>query len=88
MTVCTKDKSGSLGSVVDGKIMLSPAATIAEREMSSIASHYSNVSIDVSVIMPNHVHAIVVIDGPHQYSPDSKSVGFQPGVSLATIVRG
>ncbi len=88
ITLCTKDKECSLGSMAGGKIVLSPAGTIAEREISSIAKHHSNVWIDISVVMPNHVHAIIVIDGIHQYSPDSRSVDHQPGASLATIVGG
>ena len=74
--------------MVDGKIVLSPAGMIAAREIPSIAKHHSNIWIDTSVVMRNHVHAIFVIDGLHQYSPDSKSVGRQPGASLAIIVGG
>jgi len=88
ITLCTKDKKCSLASIAGGKIVLSPAGTIAEREISSIAKHHSNVWIDISVVMPNHVHVIIVVDGLHQYSPDSKSAGNQPGASLATIVGG
>jgi REP element-mobilizing transposase RayT len=88
ITLCTKDKKCSLGSMVGGKIVLSPAGTIAEREIPFIAKHHSNSWIDTSVVMPNHVHAIFVIDGLHQYSPDSKFVGHHPGASLATIVGG
>ena len=88
ITLCTKDKKCSLGSIVGAKIVLFPAGQIAECEISSIAKHHANVSIDTSVVMPNHVHAIIVIDSLHQYSPDSKSAGHQAGASLATIVGG
>jgi REP element-mobilizing transposase RayT len=88
VTICTKGKKCSLGSMIGGEIVLSPAGIIADREISSIAKHNSNVSTDISAVMPNHVHAIIVIDGLHQYSPDSKSVGHHPGASLATIVGG
>jgi len=69
VTVCTKHKKCSLGHAVDGQIVLSEAGLIAEIEMKSVASHYSNVIIDRYVVMPNHVHAILVIEGDHVYSP-------------------
>jgi putative transposase len=69
VTVCTKDKKCSLGQAVDGQIMLSDAGLIAEIEMKAVSSHYSNVIIDRYVAMPNHIHAIVVIEGDHVYSP-------------------
>src|SRR5271156_3015997 len=68
-TLCTKDKKCCLGQAVDGQIILSDAGIIAETEMRSIPSHYDNVIVDRYVVMPNHVHAIVLIDGNHPYSP-------------------
>ena len=69
VTICTKDKRCLLGDAVDGEVALSDAGVIAEQEMKALTGHYSNVAIDRFVVMPNHVHAIVVIDGEHVYSP-------------------
>jgi len=70
VTLCTKNKQCSLGHAVDGQIVLSIAGVIAEAEMKAIPNHYSNVIIDGFVVMPNHVHAIVVIEGDHIYKLD------------------
>jgi putative transposase len=72
VTLCTKDRRCFLGRVVDGQIELSDAGVIAEAEIKSAPSHYENVIIDRYVVMPNHVHAIVVIDGDHLYSPGGR----------------
>jgi len=69
VTLCTREKKCSLGDMVEGQIVLSDAGVIAEGEIKSISSHYSNVIVDRYVVMPNHVHAIVAIDGDHAYSP-------------------
>jgi putative transposase len=66
---------------------------IAERELSVTASHYSNVSIDCAVVMPNHVHVVIVIEGLHQYSPtsaviESLNAGPTGRPTLAAIVGG
>jgi REP element-mobilizing transposase RayT len=93
VTICTENKKCTLGSVSDGCIVLSHGGTIAEHELSVTASHYSNVSIDSAVVMPNHVHAIIVIDGLHQYSPasaviQSNNAGPSGRPTLAAIVGG
>jgi putative transposase len=95
VTICTKDKRSSLGNIADGDVMLSPAGMVAEEEMKKLSNHYSNVSVDRFVVMPNHVHAIIVIDGQHRYSPNPAvyqnsaplAQGPLPG-SLSAIVRG
>ena len=93
VTICTERKKCSLGSVTNGQIALSHAGTIAEHELTVTVAHYSNVSIDCAVVMPNLVHAIIVIDGLHQYSPTSAMIEAdradpceQP--TLAAIVGG
>jgi|ERR1039458_513640 REP element-mobilizing transposase RayT len=89
-TVCTKDKKCCLGHAVDGQIILSDAGVIAEIEMKSIPSHYDNVIVDRCVVMPNHVHAIIVIEGDHLYSPVETRLAASPArtdePSLSTIV--
>ena len=34
---------------------------IAENEIKNIGLHYNNVSVDKYVVMPNHIHMIIVI---------------------------
>ena len=78
VTVCTKEKKCSLGQAVDGQIMPSAAGLVAEAEMKAVATHYSNVIIDRYVVMPNHVHAIIVIEGGHAYSPVETRLAASP----------
>lgn len=90
VTICTKGKTCSLGSVDDGRIVLSRAGAIAEAEMRHLAEHDSNMTVDRFVAMPNHVHAIVVIEGEHAYSP-AKGDGASPVStkrSLEDVVGG
>jgi REP-associated tyrosine transposase len=88
VTLCTKDKKCFLGQAVDGQIMLSEAGLIAEAEMKAVSSHYSNVIIDRYVVMPNHLHAIVVIEGNHVYSPVETRLLRVPLALLPNIVGG
>jgi putative transposase len=47
-----------------------PSCQIADSELQNISFHYSNVRLDSAIVMPNHVHAIIVIDGRGCYSAD------------------
>jgi len=94
VTLCARGRECSLADAVHGKIALSRAGMIAERQMDEIAKHYSNVVVDRFVIMPNHIHAIIVIDGRHQYSPTPTGDGASPvstmrlAKSLGDVVGG
>ena len=58
VTVCTWDKKCIFGR--PGR--LNTMGKAAECGMCSITDHFSGVRIDKFIIMPNHVHAIVVIE--------------------------
>jgi len=42
--------------------MLSETGKIAHEELANLSSHYSMVSVDQFVVMPNHVHILLTID--------------------------
>ena len=62
VTICTKDRRNYLGSIVGNRHACSPAGVIAEQNLLEIPKHYPYITIDKYVIMPNHIHAIIVIE--------------------------
>src|SRR5438128_6594303 len=80
VTVCTQKRACFFGGIVNGKLKLSPAGQIADSELQNISFHYSNVRLDSAIVMPNHVHAIIAIDGRGCYSADLAADGV-PGAS-------
>jgi REP element-mobilizing transposase RayT len=75
LTILTHKKQHLFGEVVGGVVKLSPAGEIVQKEWLRIPRHFSNVVLDAFVIMPNHVHGIVVImeGGVHTGSTTSQS---------------
>jgi REP element-mobilizing transposase RayT len=80
--------------VVAGAVQLSRIGRIAESDLKCVGDHYPNVRVDSFVVMPNHVHAIIFIDGDHAYTPNpirrapvAQGFGSPAAGSLATIVR-
>ena len=64
VTICTHQRLERFGAVSDGVMQLNALGQIAEYCWSQIPSHFSHVELDLSVVMPNHVHGIVLISNP------------------------
>src|SRR5919109_4323497 len=62
VTICTKDRECVFGNIIDGKMELLEIGEIAKQYWLEIPKHFQNVKLDKFVIMPNHVHAIVIIE--------------------------
>jgi REP element-mobilizing transposase RayT len=63
VTICTHDRQCTLGEIVEGSVILSPAGLIVEEEWRRTPTVRPNVGLDEFVVMPNHVHGIVVLTG-------------------------
>ena len=102
VTICTRDQECLFGHVVNGEMRLNDAGEIAQRCWEEIPRHFPLVELDAFVVMPNHVHGIIVIQGRGEASvplhvskerPGSDASplrqrpnGTQPG-SLSAIVQ-
>jgi REP element-mobilizing transposase RayT len=61
VTVCVKNKKYLLGRVTGRRMCLSRIGRFIQRVWFEIPNHFNNVFLDEFVIIPNHVHGIVVI---------------------------
>jgi len=69
VTVCTRGRECFFGRIVDQRMRLSKVGDIALRYWEEIPNHSANAGLDAFVIMPNHLHGIVIIkahDGPRR----------------------
>ena len=71
VTVCTAGKAHHFGEIDNGGMLLSMAGIIANDCFAQAHVHYPYAEIPLFTIMPNHVHAIVFIDG--NYNNDGNS---------------
>ena len=65
VTICTQNRIHYFGHILDGKMQLSPIGHIANSCWYEIPNHFPFVELGVHVIMPNHVHGIVIINKPN-----------------------
>ena len=90
VTICTQGRECLLGEVVDASIALSQYGVIVEQVWHQIPYHFTHVTLDAAVIMPNHFHGIIVIVEEsfpvQQESPDLASKQNSKKPTLGQIV--
>ena len=81
VTICTHEKKCLFGSVQK----LNVPGRIAEQDLMQLGSRYAGVRIDKMVVMPNHIHAIIIIgceNKNEQYPSLNTIIGqYKSGVS-------
>ena len=64
ITICTKNMVHYFGEIIGGMMHLSDIGKYLEAEMSYGSSHHGqNVNVISHVVMPNHLHALLRLDG-------------------------
>ncbi len=62
VTICTKDGTEFFGEIKDEKMNMNEYGEIVFKYWNQIPEYYKNVCIDKFIIMPNHLHAIIIIN--------------------------
>ena len=61
VTVCTQDHLCLFGHVVDGQMQLTTAGRMVRTAWDHVPDHCPCVQTDAFVVMPNHIHAVIVL---------------------------
>lgn len=64
VTICTQEREYYFGDVVDGEMQLTHTGILADVFWNEITKHANHVELGVYVVMPNHIHGIVIINNP------------------------
>ena len=86
VTICTIKRRCVLGTVADGDFLASRFGRVVDQCWRALVDHYPTIELDSFVIMPNHVHGIVLLtDGQGR-------AGLKPAStkrpSFTEVVRG
>lgn len=98
ITICTYQRQCLLGEIVAGEVQLSELGHVAAACWQAIPEHFAEVVLDEFVVMPNHVHGILVLGGGgptakfteangHPGESDSRTFGKMVPGSIPAIVR-
>ncbi|MCX7876665.1 MAG: hypothetical protein N2321_10940 [Melioribacteraceae bacterium] len=97
VTINTKNHVEYFGKIENEKMILNELGKIADKYWLEIPNHFSIVELDYYVVMPNHIHGIIIInesgnnicrDVACNVSTDNIFSQISPkGNSLSTIIR-
>ena len=75
VTICTQDKVNYFGGIEKGQMQLNDIGQIATDCWQDIPEHFRNTALDEFVVMPNHIHGIIIIKGDDFSRNDGDGVG-------------
>ncbi len=102
VTMVTHGRYSLFGDILEGEFYLTPAGEIARREWEKLSHRFPHIALDAFVIMPNHVHGIIIITddrrgtadsgdplspSPSRRAPTGENFGKPIPGSLPTIIR-
>lgn len=98
VTVCAQDRQCLFGEIVDGEIRLNDAGRMVQAVWKELSIHYPGVEGDEFVVMPNHVHGLIVLVGagpracpdvgPRRACPEKgQPQGVAPTLSLPDVLH-
>ena len=88
ITICTKDMKQWLGEVVERKMILNDIGKIIDEEWKRTEKVRQNVELDYYQIMPNHLHGIIIINGPDVVETHGHASLRISKNNLSHIIRG
>jgi putative transposase len=89
VTICTQGRECLFGEIVDDEMQLSDVGRMVQTAWSELPDHYPGVETDAFVVMPNHIHGIIILTsdqpaqgpapmGPMGRTADGAGVGAAP----------
>ena len=72
VTICTQNRQHYFGDFANGEMQLSEMGVLAQKYWYEIPKHFSFVELDAFVVMPNHVHGIIIINKTENERNDGK----------------
>ena len=61
ITICTQNRECLFGDIADGEMILNPFGEIVASRWHIMPEQFPHVGVDAFVVMPNHIHGIVII---------------------------
>jgi REP-associated tyrosine transposase len=82
VTICTQSKVRLFGDVVDGTMQLNDAGRMLEKWWVKLGDRFDNVVIDEYVVMPNHLHGVIILT-----DVGSSQTGAHAGAPLQGVLQ-
>src|SRR5262245_22938523 len=65
ITICTANRKDYFGEIINGEMKLSRIGEYANKCRIEIPNHFPHFYLNEFIVMPNHIHGIVLIEKPY-----------------------
>ncbi|MBD2201969.1 transposase [Calothrix sp. FACHB-1219] len=86
-TICTYKKQCWFGDVMNGEMQHNQLGIIVYTFWQALPRRFSHIELDAFVVMPNHVHGILIITDAGARQPTAEQFGKPVPGSIPTIIR-
>lgn len=83
VTICTHNRECSLGEIVNGEMVVNELGRLVSTTWMDLPNHNDNIQLDEFVIMPNHIHGIIIIVGAGSKPAQNRQIIFRAGLEPA-----
>ncbi len=84
ITMVVQHRLNLFGEINDGHMDLNPAGNMIEKWWNEIPKKYSDIELDALIIMPNHIHGIIVNVGSES---NTRNTNLSVGTPLPQIIQ-
>jgi putative transposase len=81
VTMVTRDRECLFGEVIDGEMRPNEFGRIVQAAWRELPDHYQDVECDVFVVMPNHVHGIIILAEGGAVEESDVGAGLKPALA-------
>jgi putative transposase len=71
VTICTYEKKWLFGEIIDDQMHLNSVGDIVQTVWNTLPKRFPHLALDEYIIMPNHMHGIIVIEATQPYNSTS-----------------
>jgi len=91
VTICASNRKYLFCKIANGKMQLNKTGKMIKLVWNKLPQNYSGVDIDAFIVMPNHIHGIIVLTpvgaGPCACPGGGQPQGVAPTISLPEVVH-
>ncbi len=88
VTICSEGHLCLFGEVVGEQMVVNAAGAMVGREWQTLPARFPRIELDAFVVMPNHMHAILVLTGDAPSAAVGANLVFAPSPDEATVAVG
>jgi putative transposase len=90
VTACTYERECIFGHIVDDEMVLNEAGGAVQRIWEGLPERFVTIEMDAVVVMPNHVHGIILItrDNQHHTAPGTGNTASLQGAASSAPTLG